>query len=56
MAPNDLRLTFDPKEIEGLKHMHMDEPSMYDSSDPKWPLIYIWPHNIGRGSQGDQPV
>ena len=22
-------------------------------SDPKWPLIYMWPRNIGRGSQAD---
>ena len=25
-------------------------------SDPKWPQLDIWPHNIGRGSQADQHV
>ena len=28
----------------------------FDPSDPKWPHVDIWPHNIARGSQADQPV
>ena len=30
--------------------------SRYDLCDPKLTQIDIWPHNIGRGSQGDQHV
>ena len=26
----------------------------FDPSDPKWPQIDTWPHNIGRGSQAGQ--
>ena len=25
----------------------------FDPSDPKWPQIDIWPHDIGRGFQDD---
>ena len=28
----------------------------FNPSDPKWPRIDIWLHNIGRGSQADKYV
>ena len=28
----------------------------FDPCDPKWPQVYIWLHNIGRGSQADAHV
>ena len=29
---------------------------LFDPSDPRWPQINIWPHNIGRGSHVDAHV
>ena len=59
MTPNDPRLTFDSKKIEGLKLMHMYElheytieieelmhfkwKSKFDHYDPKWPQVNIDP-------------
>ena len=28
----------------------------FDPSDPKWPQIDTWPHNIGRESQDDKKL
>ena len=63
VTPNDLRSVLYPGNsfgMEGLKLINMYESyghavymyfwwkCLFDPSDPKWPQIYIWPHNVGR--------
>ena len=36
--------------------LHFKYKGLFNPSDPKWPQIDIWPHNIGRTSQADVHV
>ena len=42
------------RNIEEIMHIKWKWP--FDSCDPKWPQVDLWPHNIGRGSQANVHV
>ena len=42
------------RNIEEIMHIRWKWP--FDSCDPKWPQVDLWPHNIGRGSQANVHV